>query len=119
MNTKLEYLYRDGSNYKQWGERVFRSVCDAALRERLFSSLECYEFFIAHQVRLPDLFFSDRPLYADDHCWHELAEVSLTCDPPDDPLDRTIDEFVLEVERVSTIGWKVFDRAMLKAFVYR
>ena len=111
MNTRVEYLYRDGSNYKQWGAVVFRGNCDATLVRRLFAALDRGEFFIANQVRLPQLFFADRPLYADDHCWHELAEVTATSDIADDLLDRTIEEFVKEVEGASRVGWAVFDRS--------
>jgi proton glutamate symport protein len=68
MNTRVEYLYRDGSNYKQWGAVVFRGECDDRAARRLFAALDREEFFIAHQVRLPELFFVDLPLYADDHC---------------------------------------------------
>jgi hypothetical protein len=113
VNTRFEYLYRDGSNYKRWSAIVFRGTCDAALHDRLVLALESGESFIACQVRLPDLFFADGPPYADDHCWHELASVSDTADPADDPHGRTIAEFVSEVERASTAGWMVFDPAML------
>jgi hypothetical protein len=115
MNTRVEYLYRDGSNYKQWGAVVFHRSCDATLVRRLFAALDGGEFFIAHQVRLPELFFADRPLYADDHCWHELAEVTSTSAVPDDPLDRTIEEFVTEIECASRDGWAVFDRSQQSA----
>jgi hypothetical protein len=110
MNTRFHYLYRDGSNYKQWGAVVFREECDASLAGRLFAALDREEFFIAAQVRLPELFFADRPLYADDHCWHELGEVTTVSESADDPLGRTIEEFVAEVERASATGWAVFDR---------
>jgi hypothetical protein len=109
MNTRVEYLYRDGSNYKQWAAVVFRGECDASLVRRLFAALDREEFFIAHQVRLPELFFADRPLYADDHCWHEMGEVTATSATPDDLIGRTIEEFVAELERASTEGWQVFD----------
>jgi hypothetical protein len=110
MNTRVEYLYRDGSNYKQWGVVVFRGECDRSLVRRLFEALDREEFFIADQVRLPELFFADRPLYADDHCWHEMGEVTTTSAAPNDPLARTIEEFVAEMERASTDGWAIFDR---------
>jgi hypothetical protein len=111
MNTRVEYLYRDGSNYKQWGAVVFRGECDATLLRRLSAALDREEFFIAAQVRLAELFFDDHPLYADDHCWHELAEVTTTSAAADDLLGRTIEDLVAEVERASTEGWAVFDRS--------
>jgi len=110
MNTRVEYLYRDGSNYKQWGAVVFRGECDGSLARRLFAALDRGEFLIADQVRLPELFFTDRPLYADDHCWHEMGEVTATSAVADDLHARTIEQFVAEMERASTEGWAVFDR---------
>jgi hypothetical protein len=62
-------------------------------------------------VRLPELFFADRPLYANDHCWHEMGEATTTSAPADDLLGRTIEEFVAELERASTDGRAVFDRS--------
>jgi len=109
MNTRVEYLYRDGSNYKQWGAVVFQGGCDERLVRRLFVALDGGESFIAHQVRLPELFFTDRPLYADDHCWHELTHATTAAEAPDDLLNRTFDEFVSEVERASRDGWRIFD----------
>ncbi|MGZ8869187.1 MAG: hypothetical protein ACXW2P_12665, partial [Thermoanaerobaculia bacterium] len=109
MNTRFQYVYRDGSNYKQWGRVSFRGACDAALLGRLFSALDSDSLFVAHQVRLPDLFFNDGRLYADDHCFHEIVDVSATEEPPDDLLERTIGEFVEEMERASRRGWDVFD----------
>ncbi|HEV7487710.1 MAG TPA: hypothetical protein VGQ65_18735 [Thermoanaerobaculia bacterium] len=109
MNTRVEY--RDGSNYKQWGAVVFRGECDASLAGRLFEAVDRGEFFIADQVRLPELFFADRPLYADDHCWHEMREVTTSSAVADDLHARTIEEFVAEMERASTEGWVVFDRS--------
>jgi hypothetical protein len=111
MNTRVEYLYRDGSNYKQWGAVVFRGECDESLVRRLFAALDREEFFIAHQVRLPELFFVERELYADDHCSHEVGEVTTSSAAADDLLGRTIQEFVAEVERAAAEGWAVFDRS--------
>jgi len=111
MNTRVEYLYRDGSNYKRWGAVVFRGESDGSLARRLFAALDRGGFFISDQVRLPELFFNDRPLYADDHCWHEMGEVTTTSAAADDLLGRTFEEFVEEMERASTDGWAVFDRS--------
>lgn len=109
MNTRFEYFYRDGSNYKQWGSVVFRGACDAALRDRMFAALDNDGYFIAHQVRLPELFFTHGLPDADDHCFHELAEVSTTAELPNDPLERTIVEFAAEMESASKSGWAAFD----------
>lgn len=108
-NTRLVYLYRDGSNYKRWGRVVFGGVCDAAMRERLVAALDGGDLFIARQVGLPELFF-EGSVYADDHCWHELAEVVATEDAVDDRCGRTIGEFVGEVVRAAAGGWAVSER---------
>lgn len=108
MNTRFQYFYRDGSNYKQWGAVVFRGESDPAMRDRLFAALDKDGYFIAHQVGLPELFFIGS-MDADDHCFHELAEVSTTAEPPDDPLGRTIDDFATELEHTSKSGWVGFD----------
>lgn len=110
-NTRFEYLYRDGSNYKQWREIVFRGDCDDRLRNRLVRALDSGDLMIAHQVRLPELFFTG-PVYGDDHCWHEFHKIEPTDDPPDDALNRTFTEFVQEVEQAASDGWQVFDPSM-------
>jgi hypothetical protein len=109
VNTRIVYLYRDGSNYKRWGRVVFGGACDAAMRELLVAALDGGGLFIARQVGLPELFF-EGSVYADDHCWHELAEVDATEDAVDDPRGRTIGEFVEEVVRAAVDGWRVFER---------
>ena len=110
FNTRVRYLYRDGSNYKQWSSVGFAGACDAAMRERLVAALDGGALFIARQIGLPELFFDDGVLYADDHCWHELSDVEATRNAVDDALARTIDEFVRDVECASSRGWAAFDR---------
>lgn len=110
MNTKFEYLYRDGSNYKSWGEVNFSGRAGDELRKRLGRALDRGEFFIADQVRIREAFFENRALYADDHCWHELSDISDTLEDPTDGYRRTFEEFVCEVEAAADTGWRVFDR---------
>ena len=109
MSTCFVYVYRDGSNYKQWGEIVFAGEFSPDLSERLITALDSSEFFIADQVRIPELFFKGGDLYADDHCWHEFSEIVDTADLATDPYARTFEQFVCEVEVASTNGWRVFD----------
>ena len=110
-NARFEYLYRDASNYKVWGSLVFAGPITNDLARRLSRALESSEFFIAHQVRVPELFLGlpSWPLEQDDHCWHEFSRVESTTEPANDPVDRTIEEFILEVERQSAVGWQLFD----------
>ena len=109
MNTVFNYLYRDGSNYKQWGSVVFAGTITDALTERFACSLESGEFFIADQLRVPEVFPETWPIYADDHCWHEWAGFETTDSSPDDLASRTIEQFVRDAERERASGWKDFD----------
>ena len=111
MNTRFVYLYRDGSNYKRWGSVTFRGAADASIFQRLATAFDTDGFFIAHQVRLPELFFPGAVPHADDHCFHEMAEVSATEEIADDAFGRTIADFVAEVERAAKAGWAAFDRS--------
>ena len=108
-NTRLEYAYRDGSNYKSWGSVVFSGAITDDLLRLLLAVLESGEFLIAGQVRLPEVFPDSWPQYADDHCWHAFVDVELTNDTPDDEHARSIEMFVREVERAAADGWRVFD----------
>ncbi|RJQ47686.1 MAG: hypothetical protein C4538_04890 [Nitrospiraceae bacterium] len=81
-NIKLIYLYRDASNYKAWGEIIFRNPDKLNLNEieeRLRGSFDCREFFIASQIYIPEvfLFIHDR-FTEDDHFFHEFDAVEFT-----------------------------------------
>ena len=109
MNTVFHYLYRDGSNYKQWGSVVFAGAITDVLTQRFARSLESGEFFIADQLRVPEIFPDTWPIYADDHCWHEWAGFEATDSSPNDPESRTIEQFVRDAEQAGIHGWKDFD----------
>jgi hypothetical protein len=73
----FEYIYRDASNYKAWGEILLSGVPSqndiAALRARLESG----EYFVAEQVGIPALYkelwdLSGGP-NSDDHALHEFV----------------------------------------------
>jgi hypothetical protein len=110
VNTRLEYLYRDASNYKRWGEVVFAGEPTAALRERFTSALHEGEWFIAEQVRLPNVFLDDFPINDDDHCWHEFFAFASAGGEVTDAHERTMEQLVTEFEGVCAAGWKEFAR---------
>lgn len=75
MNTRLSYLYRDASNYKQAAGVTLSGSASEADRALIDSRLDQGEWFIPSQVGLRDLqrdFQSGGNLYEDDHVWHEL-----------------------------------------------
>jgi len=114
-NVRFEYLYRDASNYKRYGSVVFADTdqLSAGLPEiesRIRKSLMTNDNFMAHQVRVPELFLYELGgATEDDHCLHEFFGVETTTHPTDDTFCRSISEFVREVESVSRAGWVLFD----------
>lgn len=73
----FEYLYRDGSNYKAWGEILLSGTTSQNDIEALRACLESGEYFVAEQVGIPPLYeelwvLSDGPT-EDDHALHEFV----------------------------------------------
>ena len=76
MNTLFDYIYRDGSNYKQHGSYVAEGTLTEKETEELWKCLSDGEYFIPEQVGIPAVRFEDAN--EDDHCWHELQDVTRT-----------------------------------------
>ena|SRR5450755_443682 len=112
-NVRFQYLYRDGSNYKKWGDVVFSNADDLSIESILKSLRGSFSndgLFIAQQVRIPEVFLADEyPVSDDDHCFHEFSDVESTTDAPNDPYGRSIREFIAEVAKESERGWSAFD----------
>jgi hypothetical protein len=112
-NIKFSYLYRDAGNYKKWGSVVFANPDGLTLDSiaKVFQDAVLQDgLFIAHQVRIPEAFFSaEGDATSDDHCFHELGGVELSPEAPNDRYTRTIGQFLAEVKRESARGWEAFD----------
>ncbi len=99
MNTLLEYLYRDASNYKQHGSVVLEGAISLKdIRPLLIDG----EYFIPSQAGLPDLqhkFKAQGFEYPteDDHAWHEMVSLRPTTKQPTIPLHRK--EFLSRLQR--------------------
>lgn len=111
-NVKIKYLYRDAGNYKSWGATVFVNPDGLSLYEienRLKKAFFHREVFIASQIGIHGVFMYtiDNPT-EDDHCFHEFDTVELTNETSDDLYNRTIKNFVEQVEIESTKGWQAF-----------
>ncbi|MGA2429480.1 MAG: hypothetical protein ABSH13_13355 [Candidatus Acidiferrum sp.] len=111
-NVKFNYLYRDAGNYKNWGEIVFsnpdrRSI--NAMTKALADAFLQDGIFVAHQIRVPEIFLFDTgDATSDDHCFHEFDAVESTLEHPTDRHRRSISEFVAEVESQAKRGWVPF-----------
>lgn len=73
----FEYLYRDASNYKAWGELLLSGIPSHGDEAALKACLESEVFFVAEQVGIPSLY---QELWAlsggrteDDHAVHEFV----------------------------------------------
>ena len=82
-NIKLHYLYRDASNYKQYGSVVLanpNNIAVALVADIISRNLIDGEFFDADKWGVPAIFFDKEN--EDDHEWHEFESVEITEEPP-------------------------------------
>ena len=75
----FEYLYRDASNYKAWGEILLSGGPTDGGTEELRNGLESGKYFVAENVGVPAVYeqlwkLSGGPT-EDDHALHEFAGV--------------------------------------------
>ncbi len=107
------YLYRDGSNYKSWGEVIFsnpENLDITNIKEKLLHAFLPDKQFIASQVSIPEKFlFTDGDYTNSDHCYHEFDCIEVCEEEPTDKLGRSIADFLRDVEAASKQGWKAFD----------
>ena len=110
---KFNYLYRDGSNYKSWGNVVFSNPQQLALSEieaKLVAAFLPDRLFIASQISIPEKFlFVDGKFTKYDHCYHEFDRVEICEESLADSSNRSITDFLKDVEMASKHSWKAFD----------
>ena len=113
-NVQFDYQYRDAQGSKACSYVVFTNPDNLDLVEIQLSLENVFwetEFFVADQIRIPELFLSVAG-YADpnlDHCFHHFDSLVLTSLPATDSHNRSVREFVSEVQHQSLIGWQLFD----------
>lgn len=77
----FEYLYRDASNYKAWGEVLLSGIPSQNDMMALRSSLESGEYFVAEQVGIPavykELWNLSGGRTSDDHALHEFVALRI------------------------------------------
>ena len=112
-NIKVNYLYQDGANYKSWGNVIFANPDILTLDEienRLANAFLPEKLFIAHQISIPEKFlFLEGKFTKFDHCYHEFDHVEFCEENPTDNLNRSISDFLNDVELIVQRGWKEFD----------
>ena len=106
MNTKIIYLYRDASNYKQWHEVILTGrLSPTEIVPFLFEGRR----FIPSLLGLPDLqerFAEDGFAFPteDDHPWHELHTVQETSEAPNSPVST--EQFLQRLKDCHHRGWE-------------
>lgn len=70
LNTKIEFLYRDESNYKNWNVCILKGELTSEQANTILDSLHMGDLFIPEQVGLPVERFGSTT--EDDTCWCEL-----------------------------------------------
>jgi hypothetical protein len=112
-NVKFNYRYRDAGNYKKRGSVVFSNpehLSLGAITKALHEDFLSDGLFIAHQIRIPEVFLAvDGGVTEDDHCFHEFDAVETSSKTPNDTHHRSIREFINEVNREAKTGWQAFD----------
>lgn len=106
-NIKFIYLYRDSSNYKDWGEVVFSNDKEIDINntsKEIISYLNSGEFFIAEKISVPIL-----DLYADDFNfgYHEFSKIEYTDESPTDAQNHGFSEFVEELKSRGFLEYKL------------
>lgn len=81
MNTRIDYLYRDGSNYKVPNTAILQGEMTPAQEAAIIACLDCEEYFIPSQVGLPEKRFSKWD-EQDDHAWFEWQRCEPTAASP-------------------------------------
>jgi hypothetical protein len=75
----FEYLYRDASNYKAWGELLLSGIPSQSDIVALRACLESDSYFVAEQVGIPalyqDLWNLSGGRTSDDHALHEFVSL--------------------------------------------
>ncbi len=109
MNTIIQYLYRDASNYKKWNEVIIRGELSSEQLERIEACLFDGEYFVPRSVGLPEVRITDYRT-DDDHCWFEWAvcDVEMEFTEACPTVDMSADELVERFEQVSQwdeTGW--------------
>lgn len=98
MNTRIEYAYRDGANYKATGHVILTGEADEDLVRRLRHACmdeDDHAFFVPESVgmaRLPTWDWDDEV----DHPFHTLENVVTTTEAATDA--RSIDDLVKDFE---------------------
>ena len=100
QNTTIEYLYRDGSNYKGWNQCVIRGVLTEEQQKRILACRVWGEMFIPCNVGLSEETFGSLGYEQDpdDTPWFELYENAFSLTDAKPTVEITPEELVKKFE---------------------
>ncbi len=117
MNTKIEYMYRDASNYKAHREEVLEGSLSATQVAAIMKATD-FDGFIPSQVGLDNLqgelmgYDSDADSddydpfgEGDDHVWHEINGITKTTEPQ--TLSMPAKVFYKQFMAAAKNGWDI------------
>lgn len=116
-NIKFNYLYRDGGNFKSWGEVIFSNPEKMTVNEIEIELLNAFvpdNQFIASQIAIPEKFLFENGKFTNcDHCFHEheFDCVEICQENSVDDSEFSISDFLKKVELVSKQGWKCIGKS--------
>lgn len=104
MNTRINYMYRDASNYKSFNTAVVGGILSETDQHAIYYCCDDdagQRYFIPHLVGLPEKTFDDFGQYDDDHPWFEIgtAFAEVTNEPP--TVDLTAEQLVKNFRAMS------------------
>lgn len=106
MSTRINFLYRDASNYKQAGSITIGDDLTDEQRATIAATLDDGQFFIPEQVGFPNPRDQFEKLSEDDHCWCELEPAYAFEDDESQPTDsRSAAEVVATFVDAAAEGW--------------
>lgn len=106
MNTRIEYMYRDASNYKAYGEVVLEGTLSESDKAAIRGALYDGEFFIPGPVGLDDLSGVLGELdETQDHPFHMIESISETEDSPTD-LAPSAERFAKSMSGMTREQWE-------------
>jgi len=99
QNIKFSYLYRDGSNYKNYGHIIFANPNNNSIEELkaiIRSKLIDDTWFYANEWYLPHLRFANLDI-DNDPTWHEFESIEYTKERPYTLIDLT--ELIIGIKK--------------------
>lgn len=110
MNTKINYLYRDGCNYKQHNEEIVAGTFTEEQIDTIIDCLDSEEYFIPSQVNFTEIRFGE--LTEDDTCWFELSKDGFeeTNEPPTTNMtpEEVVNQFLKARENWDDLDWEMY-----------